>query len=596
MPRSLTAFIFIAAAALAAAPSARAQVSIANLQAAIVDRNDLAAADRFLGDKSTQDSVKALDPAAFGRLFARAAELRDVASVMEGAATAKSIRLALLRRPGCAFCQDPVKYPQWLALNLSGELYGDKPASLKEAMWAWETMKPAQTAYATAKKKAAAWATMSFPDRHAVMRDWALAEQKALLGLNPSEKTGLDSFLHRANDASAVLSSHETTDLWLRWSKLQQAAASLANARARVAMGATPKQKALLAQAASAPTPDARLAALAAFFDAYGEKPADLLAAAPPKADQVFDAQSRGLVGEMLKTALMKETEGTFAGDDLKDFYSKVPLTVAFTTTSLSAIGWFKPGTDTLYINERFVEEYVKVHGASVGDLMKDRALMQGLARTFASTFVHEAQHHRQDRWAKDHAVPREYSQADEVEAFQTEGLFVLQKMKTDPKFREFMLAEAKKSSLVAGDLANARRIEEGGPELLERTIPHMHYPEVLTNEGNAWCTVLWHNDLDASISAELARRAAMTPEARAAAEAVPHVPRMFYNSRAEYIADVHNLRTTELTDILATQREQVDKAAVYYAQIRERREGFARLTLERYKMVESGKTGKEIP
>ena len=253
----------------------------------------------------------------------------------------------------------------------------------------------------------------------------------------------------------------------------------------------------------------------------------------------------------MLKTALLKETEGTFAGDDLKKFYAKTPLEVTFTTTSMSALGWYHHGGDTLYFNERYVEEYVKTQGASIESLKRDPALLQNLARIFASTFVHEAQHHRQDVWARENKMPRLYHQGDEVEAFQADALFMMQKLRVDKKFAAWAAEEAKTSSLVAGDLSYARHMELEGPEYFDRKIPNTHYPETFSKEGAAWCHILWHNSTAAPIEAELRRRELMPAAARSKLEAAAPALKSDYSSQAAFRADLMKASAATLNEFL---------------------------------------------
>ncbi|MCL8018261.1 hypothetical protein, partial [Streptomyces sp. AS02] len=80
-----------------------------------------------------------------------------------------------------------------------------------------------------------------------------------------------------------VLGNGEISDIMNRGEDAQQAVESLEEARRKVAASATAKRKALLAEANAAPTPEARLAILAKLFDNMGEKPRELLEAAPPR-------------------------------------------------------------------------------------------------------------------------------------------------------------------------------------------------------------------------------------------------------------------------------------------------------------------------
>jgi hypothetical protein len=553
----------------------------------LITENDLPTAESFLADVRAQEAVKADFPLVYIRVFARASELVDLKGVLGGDSSVHSIRQSLNVRTGCAFCLDGVAFPAWARKNMP-EVGEPKLDSLDMVLWNWDKLTKTQRSWVVAKKKDAAWPKLRFPERHAVMRDWALSERETLLKLNPSDAGAAKAYYARAYEVSQVLSSHEMSGVWERSEQITQAAQSLAEARVRIAMNNDPRQKALLLQAINAPTPEARLTALAKIFENYGEKPAGLLAAAPPRTDQTFDADSRKLVSEMLKTALLKETEGTFAGEDLKKFYAKTPLEVTFTTTSMSAIGWYHHGSDTLFFNERYVEEYVKIHGASIESLKRDPALLQNLARIFASTFVHEAQHHRQDVWARENKMPRLYHQGDEVESFQTESLFIMQKLRLDKKFAAWAVEEAKTSSLVAGDLSYAKHMESEGPEYFDRKIPNTHYPETLSKEGAAWCHILWHNSVSAPIERELQRRDLLPAAARSKLEAEAPALKAEYASMAAFQADVLKASSKTLLRYVADAKEGMENAAKHYNQLRARQESVAATTMERYNILES--------
>lgn len=552
------------------------------LRARIVLGNELPAAHSFLGDVPAQEAVKAADSATYLQVFARATELVDLARVLDGESTVHSIRQSISRRPGCAFCLDGVAFPAWARKNIPG-IGEAKLKSLGLVLWNWDELSDAQQAWVKTRKKQAAWPTLAFPARHEEMRAWALAERDSLMKASPADADAASAFGGRAYALSQVLSSHEMSGLWKRSGEITQSFQSLAEARTRVAMSNDPRQKALLAQAAAAATPEARLSALARIFENYGERPAALLAAAPPRADQKFDADSRRLVGAMLKTAMLKETEGTFAGEDLKAFYARVPLEVAFTTTSMSALGWYHHGGDTLYFNERYVEEFLKTRGATVESLKRDPALLQNLARVFASTFVHEAQHHRQDVWARDNKLPRLYHQGDEVEAFQTDALFMMQKMRVDKKFAEWALKESESSGLVQGDLEYARRMEEEGPRYFDRIVPNTHYPETFSNEAAAWCRILWHNSVSEPIEVELARRDRLGAAARKRLEAAAPALQKSYPTAEAFRADLMRSSRATLETYLRDAKTAAVDAAKHYNQLRARQESVAATTQERY-------------
>ena len=593
MTRFRGAFFLLAAAFLAASVPSFAGPDADYLREKVLAANDPHAAGNFLKDDARQAALKTEDPALFDRVFARAAELKDLQGVLSGAADAHSIRLSLLERKGCAFCLDPVAFPAWAHKNLDF-LPKQTFTDLDAALWSWSVLSKTQQSWVAAKKKDAAWPKLSFTDRHALMRSWALFERDALLKLNPADPKSVDGFHARAWAVHLVLGNHEMSDVWNRLESLQQGSASLAEARAKVGKSADPAQKALLAEASSAATPEARLAALSKLFENLGERPRQLLEAAPARADQKFDADSRKVVGSMLKTALLKETEGTFAGRDLKEFYvdRKTPLEIKFMDTSMSALGWYEHGTDALNFNERYVEQYVKSRGLSVEDLKRDPALLGDLARTLVGTFVHEAQHHRQDVWARENKLPRMYHQGDEVEAFQTQAMFLMEKLEHDPKFAAFAQKEGDHSAVLKTGLERARRMKEQGPDYFDWTVPNSHYPEVLSNEGNAWCNILWHNNVSKLVTAELKRRQALGEAERARLDALPRL-KDGYETLEKFKTELPAANTASLSSYLSETQQELAAAPELYAKLRARQEAVKKVTMERYKMLESGQSGR---
>lgn len=592
MIRSPRAIVLLATALLAAwVPLSFAADSpdVAYLQEHILVDNDPAAAGFFLADNASQQALKASDPALYQQIFLRAAELKDLKGVLDGATEVHSIRISLLNRTVCSFCLDPVAFPAWAKKHLS-YLDPSKFSDINAALWSWDSLSITQKAWIGKQKKEKAWPKLDFIARHALMRRWALGERDALLKLNPKDAAAVDGLSARARLVQEVLGSHEMTEVWNLIEQATQASSSLAEARAKIGNSADPRQKALLAEAINAASPEARLAALSRLFENAGVKSRALDEAAPPKPDQRFDAASREVVGSMLKTALLKETAGTFAGRDLQEFYGDrgVPLVVKFENTAMRALGWYDHGTDVLNFNERYVEQYVKSRGLSVEDLKRDPALLGDLARTLVGTFVHEAQHHRQDVWARDNKVPLLYHQGDEVEAFQTQAMFLMEKMDRDPKFRAFADAEGEHSKVLKTGLGRAQHMRDEGPDYFDWTVPNAHYPEILSNEGNAWCEILWHNNVAKTVEGELARRRSLPAASRAKLEAAPPL-KEDYQSNALFLKDLRLAGSGSLTALAAKARQDTERSIEFYTKLRARQEAVRRITEQRYDMLKSG-------
>ena len=591
MSRSRIAVLLLAAAFLAAplprsyaAPAPPSGAALVYTRGILEDNDPLAAVD-FLDAQDQQDAVKASDPDLYRRLFSRATELKDLRGLLIGAVDPRSIRLGLLRRQECSFCLDSGAFSRWAGRWIPN-LPKDRAAQIEEAYWNWDTLEREQREWLRGKGHEAAWGTMKFPARHQIMREWALLQCDGLLKLNPSDADALKSYRARARLAHQALGNHEMTDVWRRAELASQAIVSTNQARAKLGANPTPDQKKLLDEAANAEDPLARLAALSKLFEGLGETPRDLLEAAPPRADQRFDDKAREQLSLVLKTALLKETEGTFAGEDLKAFYARTPMSVSFAQTSMSALGWYSHGTDVLNFNERYIEEYVKSNGASVADLLKGGPLLQNLARTLSGTFVHEAQHHRQDVWSRDMRIKRQYHQGDEVEAFQTQALFLLQKLRQDPGFRAFAEGDGQRSEVLWIGLQRARRLEENGPDHFDYSVPNGHYPEILSNEAHAWCSIVWHNKIGAQVQAELQRRGALAPEAQAALAGAPALADS-YPTPSDFAAALLVSGTPSLMKYAAEREASVDEAAETYRLYSDRQKAVRRITDQRFEILE---------
>ena len=208
-------------------------------------------------------------------------------------------------------------------------------------------------------------------------------------------------------------------------------------------------------------------------------------------------------------------------------------------------------------------------------------------SRTLVGTFVHEAQHHRQDVWARDNKQPRLYHQGDEVEAFQVQALFLLEKMKNDPKFRAFAEAEGERSSVLKTGLERARHMEAEGPDYFAWTVPHSHYPELLSNEGNAWCSIVSHNRVTGVLDAELSRRESLREAERGKLDLAPRLKKS-YESEEEFKEAVLVSGSGSLRECLAEAREAMGTTTQLYAQLRRRQEAEARITMERFKKIQA--------
>lgn len=459
----------------------------ANLDAILII-GDPAASAAFLADDDAQARLKADDPELYKQVFARAAELKDLADLIHGLPSPSGYRQGLEIRAGCVFCQSPSKLLSW-ADETFPSLDAPRRAALRKAVLEWGSLDPDPRAWLSANGSSAeSWKGADLKERHAALKPWVDAQVESLMNANPSGAAELQTLHDRAQSLGDVMPRTQQTLLWQRLNRARSAVLGLEKARERLATGGDPGLKALLDQAQSAADLETRLSLLSRVFDGLGVPDAAVLAAAPPRAGQVFDADSRRSVAELLKSGLLREIAGTWAGDDLAELYRKtsLDLRVGAMTGDGTAIGQYQPGGPITF-NEEYIQRFLKTKGRDIRDLSKDRELLRTLTIELTPLFVHEATHQRQYQWAVDSRVSEVGSQNVEVEAMETEALFVVEKSMRDPSFLARLKADAKSPGLAAEALDEARALTDGGPAAFRDSVNGEYYPDFLSLEGDAW-------------------------------------------------------------------------------------------------------------
>ena len=169
-------------------------------------------------------------------------------------------------------------------------------------------------------------------------------------------------------------------------------------------------------------------------------------------------------VGVLLQNHLMgKSKDGAYSGGELKgtkvgdgllamynakkDGVPETPLKLkvikyrsdligaAYCPQAYSTCGGMNPGPGEIALNKTMIEQWMKENHVSAKELLdpKNDEYMKRLARHVAPTFVHEATHQRDDKWARDRGLPFKYTLDDEVGTFSAQSLFLKEKL-ADPK------------------------------------------------------------------------------------------------------------------------------------------------------------------
>ncbi|MBI3299611.1 MAG: hypothetical protein HYZ75_15710 [Elusimicrobia bacterium] len=561
--------------------------------AAVIEDDNPFAATFLLGTEAGRAQLarlKAEEALRHDVVFARALELKDLRGLITGGHNdVRALRLGLQGRPNCAFCQVPEKLLAWRQ-----RFFGKEDAVLKAAVYDWATMPPERQAWL--KDHASpeeVWRRLTYSERQEVLRGWALSEREALLKADPRTRGELGLMGARMNEMTAVLTGNESVAVWQRYAQAEQAVLRLEEARAKLKGSKDPALQAKLAEAEKAKDLDSRLSALGALFDGARIAAPGLRAQAPSRPDQAFTPESRALVAELVKTGMLAETKGTFAGAELTEFYAKVPMKVAIAPTEGSAVAWYWDGV--MSFNERHISEFVKARGKSLDDLARDQALLKELNLELVPVFVHEAVHHRQDVWAKAQGIPSNWSQHQEQEAMMAHALFVTQKAKTDKAYAKFLAAHPDSTTVRQAAMLSSR-LEQNGADWFSHSVMADHYPERLSLEGVVWCQIaLLHNAIYADVDGELKRRAALAQAERTALESGQALAPS-YPTNGDWLAAMRKAKTADLKALVDGQRALLAQQPRIYEMYRARLEEATRVTEERLRTLQSGQSAQRVP
>lgn len=447
--------------------------------------NDPRAAEAFLLDASAQARLKSEDEGYYRDVFARAVELKDLSDLLNGIDGEKIYRDGLARRSGCRFCQDPDEVMAW-SRKYFGSMGRDRFISLERALFEWDALAPERLEWLKEQGETKpSWAKRSLSGRRDFLSPWALTRYEAFMKELPGDAAAAQAYEERAWQFCDLLDPTRLDALWERVEKAKSAVAGLAQARRLAARSGNPALKAELARASAAGDLDALLTGLNKVFDGAGKPSSQLRAQAPPRAGQVFDPASRDVVTELMKSGLRRELENTWAGDELESFYEKHPLDLHVgPMENPNAIGVHLGGKITF--NEKFITEYLKGKGRDIRDLQSDPALLRELTAQLSSNFVHESTHYRQFAWAREHGIESSPGQNFEMEAMQTQALFVWEKLKRDPSYRAILVKSAPHSVLARESLSRASEFKND-PAHFRDVVKAYHYPELLSLEGRTW-------------------------------------------------------------------------------------------------------------
>jgi len=543
--------------------------SVPEIVASIMHDDNADTAVALLGQTEVQDRVRAEDPAEFVSVFRHAAELKDMEQLMTSPASQAAMRLALMSRDGCRFCQDSARIQNWAAHD------SRIPDSVRQALPTifldWPTLTPPQRASVSALGVTeASWGKLALDGRRDKLEAWCKKEFADLLKMNPSTIDELKEMRRRKIMLWSIGGDDAVQPVQDRYEQAAVAVEKLQQARAMLKANPSSNPAVLraLQAAENARDPAARLTALSQLFDGLGQPDPSVLAAAPAGAGQVFDDQSRRVTADLVRTGVLREIQDTWASADFSAFYSahpdKRPFNIVVAPMGRSSIAEYNH--DVLTFNEKYIEDFVKVRGKTIADLATDPTLLQSLIRETAPTFVHEATHQIQDTWAQEHQIPFEWGEGVEKEALTVEALYVLQKLRIDPGYLAYVSANIEHSDLLQEDVTRAATLKQHGADwfgVQEMASDYAGFPSIASF---AWTSIAARQDFAATLKEELARRAKLASPQRQRLAAQRDFKNK-YASPKEMLDDIPNVNDEALNRVM-TELLSIDgqEPAIYNA------------------------------
>lgn len=519
----------------------------ADLEQAVLVRRDPAAARQVLERPETVP-LRTADPAAFQRLFEAAAQVRDVEGVVKGMSLPDGVRNAFLARPPGCFCHAPGPLIAWFDLYVDGS-HHDRRDTVREAELEWDRMPPAARGALAARR--ADWPSLDLGARFAALKaGYADLELAALLALVPNTRSQFAALERRADELRPLLTEDDSERLIGHVAQARALVNGLEDAARRLGRGGDPRLAQMLADARAAGSVNEALSRLGTFFDGLGTRNTGVDRERPSTASEALDPGQRALLASLLRTGLQRAIAGTTAGDEIVAFYRTTPLNLHLEPAERYTGAYYTPGTDDITINLRSIEEFARVRGRRAADVLSDPALLQQLSWLLAPVLVHEATHHRQDRWEREHGLPIGNTQEAEEEAYQTQAVFTIEKTRRDPAYLAFLQGAAPLSIQAAGDLRRVDEISRYGLSIFRLGIASFNYPTTPSLEGRVWISAPSTRRISGDLAAELRRRQGLPAAEQASLESGPDFP-------SGYMSDEQWARALAVTGTAHLRRQE---------------------------------------
>lgn len=510
----------------------------------------------FLDNAQISGLIRERDPALADRLFFASTEIRDIQALVTGIGGADVVRSGIVARAARCFCQRPAEALAWFDAQIAPVYGRERRRVLEDALLEWDRLPRAVQRALQARR--VGWAGLTLDERlEALKTDYADREKAAILGTVPRTDAELRALRRRFEALEPLLLDDDQREIVAHMRKTSALVAGLNDATSRIGRSSSPELRAALAAARGAGSVDDALAGLDRVFDGLGVRNAQVDRQRPSTESEALTADQRSVLATTLRTSLLRSIAGTTAGDELNAFYRETPLNIRIEPGSPSTLGWYEPGTDDITLNQRLIEEFVRTQSRQAMDLTTDPALLQRMTWLLAPLFVHEATHHRQDRWARAQGIPSPAMQQNEREAHVTDTLFTMEMSRRNPEFLAQLRANAQTSMLAAESLNKTDRMNRHGLDFFRQSIDAWHYADTLSLEGHVWCAHIWHRDAAAGLDAELRRRRSLPGDEQVRLERGPDPPARV-SSEQEWRALLAATGTPHLREMLKRRGRQL--------------------------------------
>lgn len=532
----------------------------------VVVFRQLSHAETLVADAALQARLKAENEAAFQEAFEEALGHIDLKQTlakrtMHGdKAYSGDLRSRMFGRPGCGLCDDPAGISRWAGAN---RVSADAD-TLAAAFWDWRTLDEAQRACLGRRIAAADWHEARASRRRTLLRECAEADLAAGApgAPFPRDRAAFDAQLSALKRTATIMFPHE----FEVGARRIHAAERLLKARERAEKSASqglPSAKAALA-AADAADPEAAAAALKDYYE--GDGPAGGEYGGPAETPE--EAKRWRVLAEALGPALLDATRGSWAGDEIAAFYAKTPLRLEIRATE-KAWAMYDPRGGRIILGRAGVEGLLR--GARPGAAAADAAVVRRLAVALSPVFVHEATHHRYSEWQRSNDLKAFPSVENEIEAMETEALFVLEKFKRDKAFaREYRAAAGMgriiQDDNVATETVRAAMSFRDDPEGFRRYVRNDMYAYRAGHEGVAADDHQLFRGMAESYEAEVRHRAGLPTERQAELARISRPDWLDKTDRWPDEAAMAALGTPSLRELAARARAKATDVEARYA------------------------------